>query len=68
MAGIPVAVNEIPEMVKLYLKCSPCLDLSMRYLPRDGGLMEQDYITMLYFDVVEQRIKEIMARKKKEIK
>ena len=68
MAGIPVQVDEIPEAVKLYLNCSPCLDLNFRYLPRSGGYFEQDWETMQWFSLIETRVKEIMSRKKKEVK
>ena len=64
MAGVPVASDKIPSMVKLYLNCSPCLDLDFRYLPRSGGYLDQDWDMMQIFELIENRIKEIMRRKK----
>jgi len=51
-------------MVKLYLVCCSSFDLSMRFLPRDGGYFDQDWDVMQAFELIEQRIKEIMSRKK----
>ena len=66
MRGLPVASNEIPRMLHLYLACSPRLDLEYRCLPRSGGLLEQDYETMVWFGLIESRVKEIIVRQSKE--
>ena len=65
MAGQSVAMSNIPPKVKLYMFCSPALDLTFRCLPRQGGLYEQDYVDIKYFELIEQRIREILARKNK---
>ena len=56
--------------ISLYLKCSPELNLKYRYLPRDGGLYNQDYVDIFYFDIIENRIidfknREVDAAKQK---
>ena len=66
MGGIPVATEEMPQMLQLYLMCSPSLDLHLRFLPKAGGLLDQDYCTIRWFLVIEDRIKDILHRKKKE--
>jgi len=58
-------MNEIPPMLQLYLQVCPAMDCNWRCMPRDGGLLEQDYETIQWFGIIEQRIKEITARKKK---
>lgn len=64
MAGIPLATKEMPEVIKLYLFCSPKLDLSYRCLPRAGGVFEQDWQIIQDFKMIEQRIIEILNRTK----
>lgn len=61
MGGL--AVKEIHPKLRLYLQCSPSLDLSMRFLPRDGGYYNQDYEDMLYFYIIERKVIEVMNRK-----
>lgn len=62
--GLPVA-DKLPDSVRLYLMCCPSMDLQYRFLPRAGGLYDQDYVDMKYFGIIEQRIKEILARNQK---
>ena len=64
MAELPV--KDIPPKLRLYLQCSPSLDLQYRYLPRSGGYYDQDFEDIIWFQIIEQRIKEIMIRKHKQ--
>ena len=66
MKGIPVPTNEIHPKLQLYLQISPGLDLQYRCLPRVGGYYDQDYEDIFWFNIIEHRIKEILARKEKE--
>lgn len=59
-----MTVTKLPPKLQLYLICSPALDLNLRFLPKDGGLYDQNYDDMLYFLFIERRIKEVMSRKK----
>ena len=45
--------------------CCPSIDLNLRFLPREGGLMEQNYDDIFYFKIIEGRIKEILLRNRK---
>lgn len=67
MKGIPVEMKDIPRMLHLYLMCSPNLDLNFRCLPRDGGWLSQDYETVVWFGLIEQRVKEILNRQSREM-
>ena len=62
MAGI--AVENIPRALRTYLFCCPQLDGQFRCLPRAGGYYDQDYVDLLYINLIEQRVTEIRARKK----
>lgn len=66
MGGISIAIEDIPPKLRLYLMISPGLDLNYRCLLRSGGLLDQDYIDVIWFDFIEQRIREILARKEKQ--
>ena len=63
MNSLP-ATNIHPKL-QLYLQCSPCMDLNMRFLPHSGGIMEQNYEDVIYFAIIEERIKDILYRKSK---
>ena len=67
MTGVSVAISELPRVLRLYLLCSPKLDLNYRCLPRAGGLLDQDYETMAGFSVIEARVSEILVRQGKEM-
>lgn len=62
-AGLPV--KDLPPKLQTYLMCCPSLDLQLRFLPRSGGLMDQNYDDIYYFQIIENRLKEIMLRKSK---
>lgn len=55
-------VEEMPKVVGLYMQCCPGLDGNFRFLPKTGGLYDQDYETMLRFSIIEGRIAEIRKR------
>ena len=61
--GLP-AENIHPKL-KLYLNCCPALDLNLRFLPRDGGYLDQNWEDIFYFELIERRIKEISNRGQK---
>lgn len=61
MGGIPVT-NPHPKII-LFLRCCPSLDLQhYKCLPNSGGFNDQNYDDMLYFDIIENRIREIKNR------
>ena len=60
MKGLPA--KSVHPKLKLYLTCCPGLDLNLRFLPRDGGYYDQNWEDLFYFDIIEQRIKEIKHR------
>ena len=65
MKGIPVAIKDLPKKLLLYTFCSPSLDMNFRCLPREGGVYNQDYVDIVYFKLIEERIVDIMRREGK---
>lgn len=63
MEGYPA--NKIHKKLQLYLLCSPALDLSFRFLPKFGGYYDQYYEDMMYFEIIERQIKNVMYQKSK---
>ena len=59
--GLPAA--DLHPKLFLYLLCCPSCDMNIRFLPRAGGLMEQNYDDIFFFHLIEQRICEISNRK-----
>ena len=66
--GIPLLdkdgqpLGEVPNILMVYLFCSPSLDLTFRCLPRAGGYYDQYYVDMMYFGIIENRIREVRNR------
>lgn len=60
-----LSLNSLPPKLQIYLMCCPSMDLNLRFLPREGGLMEQNYDDVFYFKIIEGRIKEILLRNRK---
>lgn len=70
LGGFTVA--KMPHILELYLLCCPSLDFNFRFLPKAGGILDQDYTALLGFRIIEQRISEWHKRQdirqKEEIK
>ena len=54
------SVKKIHPKLKLYLQCCPTLNLNLRFLPRAGGYLEQDFETWQYFEIIETRLKSMI--------
>lgn len=62
MGGLAVKREDIPQKLQLYLFCCPLLDLNLRCLPREGGFYEQYLEDLIWFEMIETRLKETMVR------
>ena len=62
------AVKHIHPKLFLYLRCSPKLEFDFRCLPREGGLYNQDYVDILFFDIIEKRIVDFRSREEEKVK
>ena len=63
MAGMSVA--ELPKILETYLFCSPAMDGNFRCLPKAGGYYDQDVSDMLFFKIIEERVRNIRKRQEK---
>lgn len=61
-------IEKLPQPLITYLFCCPGLDGQFRCLPRAGGYLDQDYIDMYYFNIIETRIRHHQAREAKKNK
>ena len=57
-------LKRIPQILTIYLFCSPSLNGEFRCLPRQGGYLDQDNIDMVGFGIIEGRIASWQKRKK----
>lgn len=57
----------VPSILRAYIFCSPALDGNFRCLPRQGGYMDQLYVDMIFFDVIEQKVFDLLRRKQEAI-
>jgi hypothetical protein len=55
-------IDYLPRPLVTYLFCSPGLDRELRCLPKEGGYLDQDYLDMYYFRIIEERIGNWQAR------
>lgn len=53
-----------PTALSKYLFCCPSMDLKLRCLPRTGGLYAQRQRDMIEFGIIENRIIEVMNRRR----
>ena len=51
--------DAIPRPLKTYLFCCPTMDANLRCMPKAGGYYDQDYIDVVWFRVIENKIAEI---------
>ena len=60
-----MSVINLPRILEIYLFCSPAMDGNFRCLPKEGGYEDQDYDTMIFFKLIEERVRDIRRRKEK---
>lgn len=70
MAGLPtrgvlekLGEDNLPPAIVKYFFCSPASDFSFRCLPAAGGLYDQRFRDYVEFGIIENKLREIAARR-----